>query len=101
MPSAIRAARRRETEVRLLDAALSVFCARGYDAATTGEMARVAEVAAGTFYLHFRDKRAAYEAVARRASHELLDAYRAALRPGTGIAARAVLAPAALERPCP
>ena len=87
-----RAARRRQTEARLLDAALEVFCAHGYDAATTGAMARAAHVAAGTFYLHFRDKRAAYEAVARRAAHELLDAYRAALRPGMRIADRAALA---------
>lgn len=76
------ARRKRATEERLLDAALSVFLERGYDAATTGEMARAADVAAGTFYLHFRDKRAAYEQLARRAAHDLLTAWRTALQPG-------------------
>jgi AcrR family transcriptional regulator len=84
--------RKRATEVRLLDAALEVFCTRGYDAATTGEMARAADVAAGTFYLHFRDKRAAYERLARRAAHDLLGRWRAAMRPGMRVADRVVLA---------
>lgn len=83
--------RRRQTEARLLEAALEVFRARGYDGATTGEMARAADVAAGTFYLHFRDKRAVYEAVARRAAHELLDSWHAAMRPGMRVAERVVL----------
>jgi len=83
--------RKRQTEARLLDAALEVFKSRGYDAATTGEMARAADVAAGTFYLHFRDKRAAYEAVARHAVHELLAGWRAALRPSMRVSDRIVL----------
>lgn len=83
--------RKRETEARLLDAALAVFCARGYDAATTAEMARAADVAAGTFYLHFRDKRAVYERLARRAAHDLLEGWRAAMRPGMTVAERVVL----------
>jgi len=83
--------RRRRTEAKLLDAALAVFRARGYDGATTGEMARAADVAAGTFYLHFRDKRAAYEAVARRAAHDLLAQWRAAMRPGMRVSERVVL----------
>ena len=76
------ARRRRVTEERLLDAALSVFLARGYDGTTTGEIARAADVAAGTFYLHFRDKRAAYDQLCVRAAHELLTQWRAALKPG-------------------
>ena len=87
-----RAARRkRATEARLLDAALAVFCARGYDAATTAEMARAADVAAGTFYLHFRDKRAAFERLAREAAHDLLARWRAAMRPGMRVAERVAL----------
>jgi len=70
------------TEERLLDAALSVFLERGYDGTTTGEIARAADVAAGTFYLHFRDKRAAYDRLCSRAAHELLTQWRAALKPG-------------------
>jgi AcrR family transcriptional regulator len=76
------ARKRRATEERLLDAALTVFLERGYDGATTGEIARAADVAAGTFYLHFRDKRAAYEQLCRRAAHELLTQWRTALKPG-------------------
>ena len=84
--------RKRATEARLLDAALDDFCARGYDGATTGEMARAADVAAGTFYLHFRDKRAAFERLARHAAHDLLGRWRAAMRPGMRVADRVVLA---------
>ena len=84
--------RKRATEARLLDAALEVFCVRGYDAATTAEMARAADVAAGTFYLHFRDKRAAFERLARHAAHDLLERWRAAMRPGMRVADRVVLA---------
>src|SRR3989442_11738347 len=73
--------RKRATEARLLDAALEVFCVRGYDGATTAEMARAADVAAGTFYLHFRDKRAAFERLARHAAHDLLQRWRTAMRP--------------------
>ena len=84
--------RKRATEARLLDAALDVFCTRGYDAATTAEMARAADVAAGTFYLHFRDKRAAFERLARHAAHDLLERWRAAMRPGMRVADRVTLA---------
>jgi len=83
--------RKRATEARLLDAALDVFCTHGYDGATTGAMARAADVAAGTFYLHFRDKRAAYEQLARRAAHDLLERWRAAMRPTMGVAERVAL----------
>jgi AcrR family transcriptional regulator len=82
--------RKRATEARLLVAALGVFTTRGYDAATTGEMARAADVAAGTFYLYFRDKRAAYERLAAHAAHDLLARWRAALRPGMRTADRVV-----------
>ena len=73
--------RKRETEARLLDAGLRVFCERGYDAATPGEIARVADVAAGTFYLHFRDKRDIYERLAGRTAHDILERSLAALSP--------------------
>ena len=86
------ARRRRATEERLLDAALTVFLARGYDGTTTGEIARAADVAAGTFYLHFRDKRAAYDKLCVRAAHELLTQWRAALKPGRPMAESVVVA---------
>jgi AcrR family transcriptional regulator len=80
--------RKRQTETRLLDAALAVFCARGYDAATTGEIARAADVGAGTFYLYFKDKRATYERLARRAAHDLLASWQVAMRPEMSLASR-------------
>jgi AcrR family transcriptional regulator len=86
------ARRRRATEERLLDAALTVFLAHGYDGATTGEIARAADVAAGTFYLHFRDKRAVYDRLCVRAAHELLTQWRAALQPGRPMAESVVVA---------
>lgn len=86
------ARRRRATEERLLDAALSVFLERGYDGTTTGEIARAADVAAGTFYLHFRDKRAAYDKLCVRAAHELLTQWGAALKPGRPMAESVVAA---------
>ena len=76
------ARRRRATEERLLDAALSVLLERVDAGTTTGEIARAADVAAGTFYLHYRDKRAAYDKLCMRAAHELLTQWRAALKPG-------------------
>jgi AcrR family transcriptional regulator len=54
------------TRVRLLDAALEVFCERGYDAASLGEITARADLGTGTLYLHFRDKRSLYEAMVRR-----------------------------------
>lgn len=73
--------RKRETEARLLDAGLRVFCERGYDATTTGEIARVADVAAGTFYVHFRDKRSIYERLAGRTARDILELSVEALKP--------------------
>lgn len=86
------ARKRRATEERLLDAALTVFLERGYDGTTTGEIARAADVAAGTFYLHFRDKRAAYDQLCLRAAHELLTQWRGALKPGRPMVESVVLA---------
>lgn len=93
LPVADRQARRKQaTEQRLLDAALAVFLRHGYDGATTGEMARAADVAAGTFYLHFRDKRAVFDQLARRAAHDLLSAWRDAVRPGKPMGESVVVA---------
>jgi AcrR family transcriptional regulator len=76
--------RKRETRERLLAAALRVFLERGFDAATTAEMAEAADVGAGTFYLHFKDKRDVYETLARQAARQMIERWRAKLRPGLG-----------------
>jgi len=59
--------RRREPALkraRLLEAARSLFAARGYAATTTAQLARKAGVAEGTVFHHFPSKRALLEAVA-------------------------------------
>ena len=48
---------RRETRRRLIEAGTELFARRGLYGATSAEIARQAGVAAGTFYLHFKDKR--------------------------------------------
>lgn len=44
------------TRARLMDAAVRVFARDGFEAASVNVIAQEAEVANGTFYLHFRDK---------------------------------------------
>jgi len=58
--------RTEHTQGRLLDAATAVLLERGYDAITLSEVTERADLGTGTLYLHFRDKRALYEAVVRR-----------------------------------
>ena len=48
---------RSATRARLLAAGRSLFAERGLHGVTTHDIAAAAGVAAGTFYLHFRDKR--------------------------------------------
>jgi AcrR family transcriptional regulator len=84
--AATRSARRKgRTRERLLDAALAVFVRRGYDGATTTEMATVADLGVGTFYCYFRDKRAAFEGLAQRASRTMLDRWLDAIEAGTPV----------------
>ena len=75
--------RKRETRERLLEAALRVFKERGYDATTTAEIASAADLGAGTFYLHFRDKRDVYEGLARHAAREMTERWQNRLGPTT------------------
>lgn len=58
-PRKTKAERRRE----LLDAARDVFVEKGFSAATVDDIVVKAEVARGTFYLYFADKRAVFEAL--------------------------------------
>jgi len=44
------------TRARLMDAAVEVFARDGFEAASVNEIARLADVANGTFYVHFKDK---------------------------------------------
>ncbi|MBI1238573.1 MAG: TetR family transcriptional regulator [Alphaproteobacteria bacterium] len=54
------------TRARLMDAAVGVFARDGFEAASVNEIARAADVANGTFYLHFKDKDAIATEVALR-----------------------------------
>jgi len=54
------------TRARLMDAAVQLFARDGFEAASVNEIARVADVANGTFYVHFRDKDEIAAAVAFR-----------------------------------
>ncbi len=44
------------TRAKLMDAAVRLFARDGFEAASVNEIARLADVANGTFYVHFRDK---------------------------------------------
>lgn len=67
----------------ILDAALTVFAERGYEAARLDDMAAKAGVAKGTLYLYFKDKEALFEALVRGAVSPILgQASAAASMPG-------------------
>lgn len=57
------ARRRARVRAELLAAARQVFIDRGYQEATISEIIQVADVAMGTFYLHFRDKEEVLQAL--------------------------------------
>lgn len=73
---AVRGARRRaRTRADLIAAAQRVFAARGFHDTSIAEITAAADVAVGTFYIHFRDKDAALAAVLA----EGLDGFRASV----------------------
>ncbi len=51
-----RARRKAETRRRLLSAARELFASGGYDATRPQDIARAADLATGTFYVHFAVK---------------------------------------------
>lgn len=73
-----RARRKAETRARLLAAARRLFVERGYHGTRPQDVARAADVGAGTFYLHFADKREAFLAFTEQAAEELMAAVRGA-----------------------
>jgi AcrR family transcriptional regulator len=52
---------------QIMDGARAVFLAQGFDAASMGEVARVAGVSKGTLYVYFDSKEHLFEAVAHEA----------------------------------
>ena len=57
-------ARSRATRERLLDAAETVFAAKGYDGAKISDIAQEAGVSVGAVYFRFQDKNALFSAIA-------------------------------------
>ena len=55
---------RAATRARLLDGAKQLFASQGLHGVTTHDIAARAGVAAGTFYLHFKDKREIFREIA-------------------------------------
>jgi TetR/AcrR family fatty acid metabolism transcriptional regulator len=55
---------RAATRERLIESARRLFAERGLRGVTTHDIARAAGVAAGTFYLHFKDKRELFRVIA-------------------------------------
>lgn len=67
------------TRARLMDAAAEVFARDGYEAASVNEIARIAQVANGTFYAHFKDKNAVVAAVTFRIAGDVVSQLNAAM----------------------
>jgi AcrR family transcriptional regulator len=64
----------------ILDAALTVFAARGYEAARLDDVAAQAGVAKGTLYLYFKDKQALFEELVRGAVTPIMERVSSAAR---------------------
>lgn len=71
-----RSGKRAQTKARnraaILNAARRVFATQGYQAATVRDIVRGTDLAVGTFYQYFRDKDAAFAAVADETLSEIL-----------------------------
>lgn len=61
-----------ETRTRILKAALRLFARRGYDGTTTRDLAEAADVAEGTLFRHFPNKKAILVEVATQGWVEIL-----------------------------
>jgi AcrR family transcriptional regulator len=84
--------RSRKTRDRLIRAAREIFLEKGYDNATTREISERADLGAGTFYVHFRDKRDVYDALVRRANREMHQRWMKALKPEMSVEEQVVAA---------
>src|SRR5690242_10272916 len=63
LPPRKRAEKSEARRQAIVAAALAEFCARGFAATRLDDVARRAEVAKGTIYLHFRDKEALFREI--------------------------------------
>ena len=81
-----REARTRATRARFLEAGRKLFAERGLAGVTSHAIAEEAGYAAGTFYLHFKDKHVLFDELAEEAAQALEDRLLAVLREKTEIA---------------
>lgn len=70
-PGSAPARSREDTRRRLVEAGTALFASEGLHGVTSARIARRAGVATGTFYLHFKDKRALFQAIVFAALDEL------------------------------
>ena len=84
--------RSRETRDKLINAAQQVFLEKGYDNATTREITERADLGAGTFYVHFKEKRLIYDALVRRFNREMHHRWIAARTPDMSVEKKVVAA---------
>ncbi|MEN8185016.1 MAG: helix-turn-helix domain-containing protein, partial [Myxococcota bacterium] len=70
-PEGAAARSRRETRRRLVEAGTELFARDGLHGATSARIARRAGVAAGTFYLHFKDKQQLFREIVFAALAEM------------------------------
>jgi AcrR family transcriptional regulator len=77
--------RRDATRDRLLRAARELFVSRGYHATRPQDIARLAGLGQGTFYLYFPDKKACFVAFVAAARHDLQQYIEERLRGAVGL----------------
>jgi len=80
---------------RIVEAALTVFAQRGFDGATTREIAKEAGVSSALIHHHFKDKESLWKLVGQRISEEFVEAITSSMDPalrGTGDGARQMVA---------
>lgn len=73
---AVREEHRLLTQRRILESALEIFERQGYNKATVEDIVAAANIARGTFYLHFRSKLEVVKALSQDLTPELIDLYR-------------------------
>lgn len=66
---------------RIVEGALTVFASRGFDGATTREIAKEAGVSSGLIHHHFKDKESLWHLVGTRISEEFVEAIRTSTDP--------------------
>src|SRR5262245_13297237 len=70
-PLGRRARKKARTRQAIYDAAMALFLERGYGAVTVEDVCRAADVAKGTFFLHFPTKDALLAEYGREATDDL------------------------------